>query len=154
MLRVLGIALLLGTTVLSGCGSDGLKLSPVTGVVKLDGEGKSKLLVTFVPTSGPGAIGITNEKGAYTLNTNGRPGAIPGDHKIVITTIKEEPKVSKSAADATPSGSEAYMNQGQINPKEFKTPKELIPERYNTKTELVRTVVEGKNNFDFDLKSK
>ena len=156
MLRALGITLLLGSIVLSGCGDGGPKLLPVSGIVKLDGEAKSKLLVTFMPVSGgPGAIGQTNEKGEFHLNTNGKPGAVIGEHKVVITTIKEIAETSTpAAASSAPSGSDAYMNQGRINPKDFKTPKELIPERYNTNTELVRQVASGKTSFDFDLKSK
>ena len=32
--------------------------------------------------------------------------------------------------------------------------KDPIPERYNTKSELKKEVVDGKNNFDFELTSK
>ncbi len=155
MLRMLGIALMLGTITITGCGDGGPKLAPASGIVKIDGEPKAKLLVTFVPTSGgPGAVGQTNEKGEFTLNTNGKSGAVLGEHKVSITTIKEAAESSSSSAASAPSGSDAYMNQGRVNPKDFKTPKEPIPDKYNTNTELIRQVESGKNSFDFDLKLK
>lgn len=156
MFRTLIIPSSLCILFLAGCGDGGPALSPVSGTVTVDGTPKPRLLVTFVPKSrGAGAIGQTNDKGEFRLNTNGRPGAIPGEYTVSITTVKEASSTSvSSASGSAPSGSEAYMNQGKINPKDYKMPQELIPERYNTKSDLIRLVETTKNTFDFELTTK
>lgn len=121
--------------------------------VKLDGELKPKLLVTFTPTNkGPIAVGTTNEKGEFRVTTGGRVGAVEGEHKVSITTVFEADNTTAPQINSTaPSGGDAYINQGQIKSQEFKIPKETIPARYNTQTELIRTVGSGETNFNFAL---
>jgi hypothetical protein len=154
MFRSTGIAWTLAVLCMCGCGDGGPKLAPVTGVVKLDGTPKSKLLVTFTPAAGGIAgVGQTNEKGEFTINTNGKKGAVLGEHKVSVTTIHDAPETAKASSSA-PSGGDAYMNQARIAPTEFKLPKELVPDRYNKNTELVRQVESSKNEFDFDLQTK
>jgi hypothetical protein len=155
MLRSVMLGLCCGLLSINGCGPGGPTLAPVKGVVKLDGEPKSKLLVTFTPTAGgQQALGTTNENGEFQLNTNGRKGALLGEHKVSITTVKDAPAAAPSSAASGPSGGDAYKNQARIAPAEFKLPKELIPDKYNKNTELVRQVEGSGNNFDFDLKIK
>ena len=86
----LSFALLLPVALL-GCGGGGgaaeeWKLAPISGVVKLKGTPMENPVVTFIPDKGPSAIGIGNEKGEFTLRTNGSKGAVVGKCKVTVTT--------------------------------------------------------------------
>jgi hypothetical protein len=154
MSRLLSGILVCSLALVLGCGESGPKLIPVNGTVKLDGTPKPKLLVTFTPVDGgtPIAVGQTDEKGEYSLRTNGRKGAVVGQHKVSITTINEVTEAPK-ATNTAPSGSAEYMNQANIRPQEFKIPKELIPAKYNKNSELIRDVDSAKA-IDFELTTK
>ncbi len=77
---------------LVGCGGGEPKLPELTeveGVVLINSQPLPFAKVTFNPTKGglpPNSIGIavTDEAGKFTLQTAGKPGAVPGDHVITI----------------------------------------------------------------------
>ncbi|EDL57892.1 carboxypeptidase-like regulatory domain-containing protein [Gimesia maris] len=70
----------------------------------------------------------TESDGSYTLQYNSdASGATPGSHKVLISKMPDDPEQAGE---------------------------QLIPAKYNNKTELTAEVKEGDNSFDFDLKSK
>ena len=130
MNRYLWLPLLLiaFTVLLSGCGGGDTR--PVTGSVTMDGEPLGKVIITYYPMEGgrTNSISETNDQGEYVLRyTSKAKGAIPGKYKVLISKTKKQPN-----------GIE----------------KELLPLRYNRKSELVAEVTSsGDNVFNFDLTS-
>lgn len=116
---------------LTGCGSeDGL--AKVKGKVTLDGQPLEGAVVQFQPTGGnsSSSAGITDSEGRYELMfTFTTPGAIPGEHIVSIRTAK------------------SYYEEERCGDEKD----ERVPTRYNSRTELSRTVEPGRNTIDFDL---
>jgi hypothetical protein len=137
-----------------GC-SKGPELGSVSGVVTMDGQPLPNAVVTFVPVAGGrAAAGQTDANGQYTLVFVGTTGALVGQHRVSVTTA---PKAQGSA----PSGKmteEEYQKQaaGGTDPSAYDKAQvvEPIPERYNTKTELVKEVKAGQNTINLELASK
>ncbi|MCI0700151.1 MAG: carboxypeptidase-like regulatory domain-containing protein [Planctomycetia bacterium] len=68
---------------LAGCGA---RLSPVSGVVKLDGKPVAGAAVTFVSDDGKfTASAETDESGNFTLAHTTGPGTFPGNYKVTVT---------------------------------------------------------------------
>ena len=131
--RILAFAFL-ATLAVAGCGGSGP--TSVSGVVKLDGAPLEGAGVTFTPIAGGeigGSSGRTDAEGRYTLRTilKDKPGAAVGSHQVAISLYKENPN-----------------NQDQAG-------SELVPQRYNQKTELKFDVpAGGTDQANFDLKKK
>ncbi|EAQ77875.1 hypothetical protein [Blastopirellula marina] len=144
-LRSVCFSSLIGFTVLalflqSGCTarSDRPELGEVTGTVTLDGKPLVDALLTFVPEKGRSSFGATDEAGFYQLKFTGdADGAVLGQHKVVIESIAASGNHSDPSIERN--------NAAQA---------EKIPSRYNTKSELKREVVAGRNAFDFELTSR
>jgi len=123
---------------LIGCGQKS-DISPVNGVVRLDGKPISKGTVRFVPAAGRAADGKIRSDGTFTLGTYGESdGAIIGLHHVAII-----------AYDVTPVGrTEAGRPKSLIS-------KPLVPERYmSAGTSLLTFEVKpGENHAEFDLTS-
>ncbi|AMV37446.1 hypothetical protein [Planctomyces sp. SH-PL62] len=62
-------------------------LVPVSGVVKIGGKAVPGVVVTFIPEEWAPAHGETDEEGKFSLITAARPGAIPGDYKVVLSYL-------------------------------------------------------------------
>ncbi|MFI4876659.1 MAG: carboxypeptidase-like regulatory domain-containing protein [Blastopirellula sp. JB062] len=135
--RWLSVALLL-----TACGCAGEQLDPeykpVTGTVTLDGRPLPDAQLSFVPLgSGSSGSGFTDESGKYQLYYAARrPGAKFGENRVFIT--KSKPSTGKQ-------GEFAGMREADI---------EMLPARYNRKTELTANIEDKRNVIDFDLKSK
>jgi hypothetical protein len=123
---------------LLGCG--GNKLVPVSGKVTLNGKPLAGATVTFQPynkgkrEAGPASAGETNAQGEFTLKLSGKNanGAVVGEHKVSISALQGPPP---SSADDNP-----------------KPRVDLVPERYNTQTELKFQVpAGGTDKADFNL---
>ncbi len=115
-----------------GCGPDGPEIATVEGTVKLGGEPLAESTVMFQPSSGRPSAGRTDAEGHYELvYSQGRKGALPGEHTVTISTFR--------AGD-----------------REEGIPKiiERVPAKYNAKTELKETVEAGKNMIDFNLEAE
>lgn len=125
-LTMLSLAVVL---MLSGCGGEGTR--PVTGAVTMDGEPLANVMITFYPVEGgrTNSIAETNDQGDYALRyTSKAKGAKPGKYKVLISKTK-----------MMPNGEE----------------KELLPLRYNRKSELIAEVTSGGDNiFDYQLTSE
>jgi hypothetical protein len=116
--------------VIAGCNS-GKPMGEVTGKVTLDGMPVKGLEVNFEPkdpTLGTTAIGYTQADGTYKLHYPGdQQGAPVGDYKVKIL------------------GGE---------PNEETGVRVTIPPKYNSQTELSKTVGAGENKIDFELTSR
>ena len=116
---------------LAGCGS-GDGLATVKGKVTLNGQPLEGAVVQFQPTADDGSpsAGKTDAKGRYELmHTFNTRGGMPGEHVVTIRTAA------------------AYYEEEDTDVQ----PVERIPAKYNTRTELKRTVKRGRNTIDFDL---
>lgn len=138
-MAVLGFALLLTAV---GCGSDGqLETASVSGKVTYNGDPLQIGSLLFVPVGGgPSAQANIEPDGSYTMGTYDlTDGAIPGEHKVMITAI------------TSPGGS--GLPEDQIDGDG--APVSVIPEMFGDleKSGLVVNVKSGSNNVDFVLTS-
>jgi len=142
LLCVLGIGF-------AGCGgSGGPKLYAVKGTVTYKGQPLEGASVNFLPaaTGAQQAVGTTDAKGQYTLNTQGRPGAVLGEHQVTIT------KFAAGSGPAAPKPEDMIKMQmkGRVPP-----PKAEIPPKYGMTTtsgfKFTVTTDASKNVFDLPL---
>jgi hypothetical protein len=83
----------------AGCGGDGPKYVPVSGVVKVDGQPYPNAVVSFQPVGGRenpnpgrGSSAVTDANGRYTLLVDdGTTGAVVGKHKVRIQSKRDDP---------------------------------------------------------------
>lgn len=126
------LLVLLSAAVVCGCGGD--SQPTVSGKVTLDGKPLENGAISFVPADGATATAggiITN--GEYTVEVPA------GAKKVEITAAK--------VVGQRP----AY--EGNPNSPMIDITESIIPERYNTKSELTREVKAGENTLDFELTS-
>ncbi|MEW4490801.1 heme-binding protein [Thalassoglobus sp. JC818] len=103
----------------------------VAGTVTLDGKPLGMGIVIFVPQSrGRPAGAITNANGAYKFSNP----LEPGDYTVRISTKRDE----------------SVQPDGKVLPAQPET----IPARYNSRSELTTRILEGNNEFNFDLASE
>jgi hypothetical protein len=117
---------------LSGCSrpeGPTYELADVTGTVMMDGAPIAGVEVIFEPIgNGSLSFGTTDAKGQYQLHHNiGVEGCGLGEHRV---------RLNKMGEPGTPDDT-----------------KNLLPSRYNEKSEFTANVKAGKNTFDFELKS-
>ena len=123
---------LVAVALLGGCGGG---TPSVSGVVTLDGKPVEGATVTFTPASGDGggvggSYGKTDAQGRYSLKTVAadKAGAAVGKHKVTISLSQPDPKNPEGAA------------------------KDLIPAKYNVKSDLTFDVPSGcTDKADFAL---
>ncbi len=121
---------------LAGCGQ-GEPFQPMSGAVTLDGAPLKKGVITFFPI-GPGTtVGGEVIEGQFALAKES--GATPGKYRVEIVAFRPS---GKSELDID--------TNSQVDIEV-----QILPPRYNTKSELTCDVVEsGKNEYSFDLKLK
>lgn len=129
-----------------GCGSDQLRVYPVSGKVSFAGkpmEGGGA--IALIPTdgqNGKAAGGVIDEEGNYTLSTYAEgDGSIPGKFRVIITqTAVEEP-------EATPDG------EAPRESVPFLSPDKLIPAVYSDfkNSPLTVEIKTEKQEHNFDL---
>ncbi|MEX0792145.1 MAG: Ig-like domain-containing protein, partial [Pirellulaceae bacterium] len=92
--------------------------------------------VTFRPELGRLSYATTDADGKYTVQyTTEKPGALPGKHKVSISS-EEEPDPDSD------------------DPEKQKGSKERVPRKYNTQTMLeVEVSHENREPINFDLQS-
>lgn len=144
---LISLLLLAFCILVSGCSDGKLKTYPVSGVVTMNGEPVDGATVTFSPVKeneGDAAIGKTNEKGEYNLQTaNGRAdgGTTPGNYIVMI---------KKSEAKATG----RIIRDSSGNSSEEKLPISVLPAQYGSFSSPFKATVENKKNvFDFKLEN-
>jgi len=122
----------------TGCMGDGAEsvpdLADVSGVVTLDGAPLGNAKVIFEPQEvrekgrRRASSATTETDGSFELQYNAdAAGATPGKHKVMIIKLPDNPDEAG---------------------------KQLIPAKFNDKTELTADVSKGDNTINFDLKSK
>jgi hypothetical protein len=140
-LGALAVALAV-TALASGCGSsDDLPRQAVSGSVSLGGKPLESGMIQFQPTSAneTTAAGTAITSGRYAIPEN--EGLVPGKYQVMITGVLAPPAEVKVGLP------------GEGRPT--LPAKELIPTKYNSKTELAAQVTPGgPNRFDYDLKTQ
>lgn len=127
----------------AGCSDSGPPVGIVTGTVTLDGEPLPNAEVSFEPLFPEGSSSTsarrTDENGYYKMQYSiDRPGVLMGEHQVQISTAYDE----KIPDPRDPSRTT------------LKKYRETVPVKYNWETELKYTVVKGKQEANFDLRSK
>jgi hypothetical protein len=118
---------------LSGCG-DGSNLAEVTGAVSIDGRPVDKGSITFIPADGQGpTTGAEIVAGKYTSE------APLGMSKVEIRVPRVIGK--KRLYETADSPVQDIME-------------EVLPEKYNEKTELRLDAKPGRNEQNWDLQTK
>jgi hypothetical protein len=119
-------SLLIVASFATGCGQgDRPPMGSVSGVITIDGDPLSGVIVLFTPENGRPATAMTDIQGRYQLQYVGNVyGCKTGENTVSFT--------------APTSGS----------------PSHPIPAKYQGKTDLKVEVASGRNNFDFDLESE
>lgn len=130
------LLILLPLLMASGCGeNDPLNRQAISGKIMLDGEPLVDGTVEFTPVGNGVPSGASVKDGLFTIPEE--KGLPPGDYVVRI-----------SAANSSGVTTEMPGESNQIA-------LELIPEKYNTKSELSYHVDEkGSNVLDLDLKVK
>lgn len=113
----------------AGCGSAGVEippLAPVKGLVTIDGEPISNATVIFEPKfEAHPAVGQTKADGTFTLMYHeGVQGAALGNYTVRIYHYGEDEELPEEG---------------------------LIPAKYGAQSDLTANVIEGDNDFKFDL---
>lgn len=123
-----GLVLIAGV---NGCSSnDGIQLGLVEGVVTINDQPASHVMIQFQPKdlAGSPSFGFADAEGRYKLQyTSAKPGALVGNHMISIT-YDDDPSPDWPAHPVQ------------------------IPEKYNQRSELKAEVKPGQNRHDFHLK--
>ncbi|MEM9944023.1 MAG: hypothetical protein AAF939_20875 [Planctomycetota bacterium] len=158
------IACSFGLTLL-GCGGSGFQTAPVTGVVKLDDQPVSGVVVNFTPQPtdtetvvGPFSFGRTDDEGKFTLQLrrNAGPGAVVGEHKISIQSPEYDPA---EIAEYESLIQEKKRNNQDSSAEEaklarMKAAKTSIPPKYSDDSPLSVTVpAEGLQDYVISIKS-
>ncbi|MCU0877820.1 MAG: carboxypeptidase-like regulatory domain-containing protein [Pirellulaceae bacterium] len=157
---VLGAALL-GVVGAAGCNSDGPSTSPVSGVVKHNGNPVEGAIVSFVPTQTTGetatAVGTTDASGKYVLSTRAKDdGAIPGDYKVSITKIEGGGQGTAAGGGAVSTDGEMPADYAGASDAPPPTTKNLLPAKYASAdtSGLTATVGSKAETFDFNLEGQ
>jgi hypothetical protein len=134
---IVGLVLTLG----SGCsgGGDGIARQAVSGSVTFDGKPLDHGEIILNPIQAGPSAGGTVAGGAFKIDRSGGPAA--GKYRVMIMSIQ-------------PTGRQVPDVEGPPGSKVAEQAN-VIPERYNFKTDLeIEVVREGPNQFTFDLVSK
>ncbi|OJW26978.1 MAG: hypothetical protein BGO49_21790 [Planctomycetales bacterium 71-10] len=138
-LRALAFVASLGAACgLVGCGDPGPERHAVAGKVSLDGKPLPTGKVTFVPLDGATAAVAEVHDGVF--QADGSTGPAAGRYQVEIIAV--EPTGKKIPNPDVPG---ATLDEER----------DLVPERYNVRTELVAEVKPGADNaFEFALSSE
>jgi len=119
------------------------KLVTVKGTVKIKGKAIPGVVVTFLPPKWAASNGETDADGSYTLQTAGKPGALPGDYKVAFSYLV--------SADGQPQG---LAPRSAINPpRSMATAQEKLPIEFSDlgRTTYKATIPAAGGTFDFDI---
>jgi hypothetical protein len=126
----------------------------VHGKVTYQGKPVTFGSVLFMPVETPkeglmeSASGSINPDGTYELASQATPGAILGEHKVLVIAVagpdqaqRADASKSDGPAPVAPKGSKELQLKSAV-PKKYADP---------STTTLTRKVVQGENNFDLEL---
>lgn len=129
---------------IAGCGEARGPNPPrvqVSGTITLDNQPAPAGVIAFIPLE-PGQLqaqGLIREDGTYFIEAKAGPSA--GDYKVEILCARKTGRRIKSMASPEPDG----MMDERIA---------VIPSKYNTQTQLRKTITTGDHAINFDLSSK
>lgn len=127
---------------LAGC-AESVKIADVRGKVSVDGKPLEDGAITFFPIDGKGSTaGAVIEGGEYVVQVPLRQGPDWPE------TLRMKVSISAPKIVGT---KKLYNTEHSI---ERPVTAESLPHRYNAKSDLTIEVKPGKNEQDFDLKSK
>ena len=133
------MAIGISAIVSGGCSGEGddLPREPIAGKVTLDGKPLEHGTIRFEPASMQGTstvVGAMIDGGSYSVPR--AQGPVPGEYLVAINSTSDAP-----AADEAP---------GAV--KKLIATKDLVPEKYNAKSELKAHVKKGEDNtVNFEL---
>ena len=135
---LLGAVTILGIT---GCADSGIDLGPfgdVSGRVTLEGTALSEGLITFhCPDSGQVAVASIQPNGTYEMYLGKRKGLPVGQYKVAV-----KPPLPKRPTQTPGTAPSRDVNRQSNIPDKY---------RFETSSGLTASVVEGDNQFEFDL---
>lgn len=106
--------------VIAGCGGgDRPTVVPVSGAVTRGGQPLAQAEVMFLPEKGAPSSGKTDANGQFTLMFNdGRPGAVPGKHQVLITVPGPElpPPTGQEKTPVSVSPPIQFRKQAEVKP--------------------------------------
>ena len=119
------------------CGCGGVKVVPVSGTVTLDGQPLAGAHISFEPVEGTineTSTATTDTEGRYHLAclSNGRMGAVPGSHRVMITTVSSDDYVDERG----------------------KLPRDRVPPRYQDGSLTFDVQSDGNEDADFELRTR
>jgi hypothetical protein len=133
--------LILAAGLAAGCaGGDDLPREAISGTVTLDGQPLADGVIQFTPAGGSGQVsgGTQIQGGKYSIARE--QGLVPGSYNVAINAATKSERTKPAQVGA---GRAAEL------------PKELIPAKYNSATELKAEVKKGgPHDFSFTLQSK
>lgn len=152
--RLVGCFLTLAFATTSGCTTKfkadygKLGLIHVSGRVTLDGQPLAKAVITFDDTQdGTFSFGQTDSGGNYRLRFDSDMAGVKPGRKIVrISTTRKILGLNSSEAEGE-DGSNEQAGKSE-------SAQELVPSRYNKKSELTADVSASTRAFNFELNSK
>lgn len=155
----LGIVIVGISLVLAGCGEKGPDLIPVSGTVTLDSKPVEGATVVFNPQgSSLAAEGKTDAQGKFTLKTQGKPGAVVGEHLVTVARLTGgEKKDAAMSEDEAKKATMQMMDPEKMKKMQEEGVKSDLPEKYTDpkKSGLTAKVEAGKpNTFTFDMKTE
>jgi len=115
--------------IVCGCGGSGdaPKLFPVEGILTIDGAPVANVTVSFIPDNsrgakGPASSGLTDATGKFSLKgPDGRPGAIPGFHKVTASCPFDLNKGSSPTGEAPPKDANGCSIPGKYSMVDYTT---------------------------------
>jgi len=144
------VGVVVGITVLIGCGPSRPETVPVTGSVTLDGKPVDNAAVAFFPEGGGlPARGMTDGSGKFTLMTFvAGDGALPGNHRVSVTkseTLAAPAVAAPGETLETPTDGGAAENVKHLLPIQYSSP---------STSQLTTEVKRGMGPVVLGLKSK
>jgi hypothetical protein len=129
---------------------DKVELLSVSGKVTLDDKPLPNAVVTFEAAGmGTFSYGMTDEDGEYTLRfDSNKMGCTPGEKRVEISTSRKILGLNSDEEGADPDGGTGE-GESATSPAQ-----ELVPERFNRKSELRVTVNDSATDHDFQLTSQ
>jgi len=139
-------ALALATAGCSAGSGDDLPREAVSGTVTLDGQPLAEGLIQFTPAGGSTEGGVPTGGGSLikggTFSISRETGLPPGTYNVAINAAEKRGERTKPAE----------VGGG----KQTELAKELIPAKYNSKSELKTEITKGGSNssLKFELQSQ
>jgi hypothetical protein len=132
------------------CGDRSITVGEVEGTLRWNKKPMKNVQVQFIPdvkegSNAPRSTAVTDDQGHYTLYLDdGQPGAVVGNHSVLLFEIGNDPDRDRNAAEARHAKAKSRPTQA--------SPGHLL-DRYNkaATTPLKREVYSGKQTINLDL---